>query len=191
MLYTGMSETTDLIIQGQTGISNPYPSFFDAGAYGGLEIKGDISVSKYQGGMERLVLTGSNTVPCSITGQLLAGDQQNNGKTGGFFFIKRGTGTWRFADFVSGNTLNDGKRDNRTTMTIEEVQRAKSKTFGKQKVNSTFLAGHFKAYTLKLTSMDGVFYCDLRPNMKTDPFLAERIYGIDRLFYDEVRKFGV
>lgn len=74
---------------------------------------------------------------------------------------------------------------------LNDVQRAKSKTFGKQKVNSTFLAGHFKAYTLKLTSMDGVFYCDLRPNMKTDPFLAERIYGIDRLFYDEVRKFGV
>ena len=111
-----------MIIQGQTGNSNPYPSFFDAGAHGGLEIKGDISVSKYQGGMERLVLTGSNTVPCSITGQLLAGDQQqsNGGATGGFFFIKRGIGTWRFADFVSGNTLNVEKRDNRTTMTIEE-----------------------------------------------------------------------
>lgn len=122
VLYTGTGETTDLIIQGQTGSSNPYPSFFDAGAHGGLEIKGDISVSKYQGGMERLVLTGSNTVPCSITGQLLAGDQQQSsgGATGGFFFIKRGIGTWRFADYVSGNTLNDGKRDNRTTITIEE-----------------------------------------------------------------------
>lgn len=74
---------------------------------------------------------------------------------------------------------------------LNDVQRAKSKTFGKQKVNSTFLSGHFKAYTLKLTSMDGVFYCDLRPNMKSDPFLSERIYGIDRLFYDEVRKFDV
>jgi len=74
---------------------------------------------------------------------------------------------------------------------LNDVQRAKSKTFGKQKVNSTFLSGHFKAYTLKLTPMDGVFYCDLRPNMKSDPFLSERIHGIDRLFYDEVRKFGV
>jgi len=74
---------------------------------------------------------------------------------------------------------------------LNDVQRAKSKTFGKQKVNSTFLSGHFKAYTLKLTPMDGVFYCDLRPNMKADPFLSERIFGIDRLFYDEVRKFGV
>ena len=74
---------------------------------------------------------------------------------------------------------------------LNDVQRAKSTTFGKQKVNSTFLAGHFKAYTLKLTSMDGVFYCDLRPNMRSDPFLAEHIHGIDHLFYDEVRKFGV
>ena len=74
---------------------------------------------------------------------------------------------------------------------LNDVQRAKSKTFGKQKVNSTFLSGHFKAYTLKLTPMDGVFYCDLRPNMKTDPFLSERIFSIDRLFYDEVRKLGV
>ena len=74
---------------------------------------------------------------------------------------------------------------------LNDVQRAKSRTFGKQKVNSTFLTGHFKAYTMKLTSMDGVFYCDLRPNMKTDPFLTEQIHGIDRLFYDEVRRFGV
>ena len=74
---------------------------------------------------------------------------------------------------------------------LNDVQRAKSKTFGKQKVNSTFLSGHFKAYTLKLTPMDGVFYCDLRPNMRSDPFLNERIHGIDCLFYDEVRKFGV
>ncbi len=74
---------------------------------------------------------------------------------------------------------------------LNDVQRAKSKTFGKQKVNSTFLSGHFKAYTLKLTPMDGVFYCDLRPNMKSDPFLCERIHGIDCLFYDEIPKFGV
>jgi len=72
---------------------------------------------------------------------------------------------------------------------LNDVQRAKSKTFGKQRVNSTFLAGHFKAYTMKLTPMDGVFYCDLRPNMKTDPFLSEQIHSIDQLFYDEIKRF--
>ena len=119
VLYTGTGETTDVIIQGQTGNSNPYPSFFDAGAHGGLDINGDISVSKYQGKMERLILTGSNTVPCSVSGQLLAGDS-SSGVTGGFFFIKRGTGTWRFADAVKGNALNAKLRDNRTGFTIEE-----------------------------------------------------------------------
>ena len=84
-----------------------------------------------------------------------------------------------------------GKATPYVAVFLNDVQRAKSKTFGKQKVNSTFLSGHFKAYTLKLTPLDGVFYCDLRPNMKTDPFLSKRIFSIDSLFYDEVRKFGV
>ena len=72
---------------------------------------------------------------------------------------------------------------------LNDVQRAKSQTFGKHRINSTFLSGHFKAYTLRLTSIDGVYYCDLRPNMKSDPFLAQRIYGIDRLFFDELGKY--
>ena len=69
---------------------------------------------------------------------------------------------------------------------LNDVQRAKSKNFGKQRINSTFLSGHFKAYTLKLTPLDGVFYCDLRPNMKTDPFLSRHIHGIDKLYFDEL-----
>lgn len=73
---------------------------------------------------------------------------------------------------------------------LNDVQRAKSKTFGKQKIGSTFLPGHFKAYTLKLAPLSGVYYCDLRPNMKTDPFLSEHIHGIDRLFFDEAKLFA-
>lgn len=70
---------------------------------------------------------------------------------------------------------------------LNDVQRAKSETFGKQKINSTFLSGHFKAYTLRLTSLDGVYYCDLRPQMKTDPFLSSHISSIDKLFFDELK----
>lgn len=69
---------------------------------------------------------------------------------------------------------------------LNDVQRAMSKNFGKQRINSTFLSGHFKAYTLKLTPLDGVFYCDLRPNMKADPFLSRHIHGIDKLYFDEL-----
>lgn len=71
---------------------------------------------------------------------------------------------------------------------LNDVQRAKSKTFGRQRINSTFLAGHFKAYTLRLTSLDGVYYCDLRPQMEKDPFLASHIGSVDRLFFDELKK---
>lgn len=36
---------------------------------------------------------------------------------------------------------------------------------------SLFLPGHFKAYTIKLNSLDGVYYCDIRPNMMRDTLL--------------------
>lgn len=72
---------------------------------------------------------------------------------------------------------------------LNDVQRAKSSTLGRYKINSTFLSGHFKAYTLKLAALDGVFYCDLRPSMKTDPFLASHIGSIDKLFFDEIKAY--
>ena len=37
-------------------------------------------------------------------------------------------------------------------------------------MSATFLPGHFKGYTIKLNPLDGVYYCDIRPNMQTDPF---------------------
>ena len=74
---------------------------------------------------------------------------------------------------------------------LNDVQRAKTAAPGKYQVNSTFLTGHFKAYTIRLAPLDGVFYCDLRPNMKTDPFLSARIQAIDGLFFDELRHRGL
>lgn len=55
-------------------------------------------------------------------------------------------------------------------------------------VSSTFLPGKFKAYTIKLNSLDGVYYCDLRPNMTTDPLLASQIRSIDHLFYEDMQR---
>ena len=71
---------------------------------------------------------------------------------------------------------------------LNDVQRAKTTAPGRYQVNSTFLTGHFKAYTIRLAPLDGVFYCDLRPTMKTDPFLSARIQSIDGLFFDELAK---
>jgi hypothetical protein len=72
---------------------------------------------------------------------------------------------------------------------LNDIQRKKSKKINQYGVNSTFLSGHFKAYTIRLTPMDGVYYCDIRPNMKTDPFLSQRIKTIDHLFFTELHRW--
>ena len=122
LLYTGTGETTDRKFHVQSGGDTQYPSSIDGGIHGGLDIAGDVSVSHYQGKMERLVLTGADSTTNKISGALTSGDQQpsSGGLTGGLFFIKRGLGVWRFADVVSGKNLNVGLRENRTGFTIEE-----------------------------------------------------------------------
>ena len=65
---------------------------------------------------------------------------------------------------------------------LHDVQRAGREPH--YRVSSTFLPGHFKAYTVKLNSLDGVFYCDLRPQMLADPILREEIRPIDCFFFD-------
>jgi len=42
-----------------------------------------------------------------------------------------------------------------------------------------FFPGNFKAYTIKLDLLGGVYYCDIRPNMKEDAMLAQYIKTID------------
>lgn len=67
---------------------------------------------------------------------------------------------------------------------LHDVQRA-----GKEpnyKVGQTFLTGHFKAYTIGLNSLDGVYYCDLRPVMRTDTLLKEHIKSLDCLLCEDI-----
>jgi len=67
---------------------------------------------------------------------------------------------------------------------LHDVQRA-----GKEanyKVGQTFLTGHFKAYTIGLNPLDGVYYCDLRPVMKTDTLLKEHIKSLDCLLCEDI-----
>lgn len=70
---------------------------------------------------------------------------------------------------------------------LNDVQRkGKEPHFG---INSTFLTGHFKGYTIKLNPLDGVYYCDLRPNMLTDRILSEQIHSLDVLLTEDIWKF--
>lgn len=72
---------------------------------------------------------------------------------------------------------------------LNDVQRKQAKAENKYGVSSTFLPGHFKGYTVKLNPLDGVYYCDLRPNMKTDAFLQAHIKPIDQLFCNDLQVF--
>lgn len=72
---------------------------------------------------------------------------------------------------------------------LNDVQRARSTDMRRQKVNGTFLTGHFKGYTVKLNPLDGVYYCDLRPIMQTDELLAKEIHTIDNLLVNDVWNF--
>lgn len=69
---------------------------------------------------------------------------------------------------------------------LGDVQRAgKEPDYG---VSQTFLSGHFKAYTLLMNPMDGVYYCDLRPVMKTDSLLRKEIKRLDELLCKDIWK---
>ena len=72
---------------------------------------------------------------------------------------------------------------------LHDVQRKNTKHENRYGINSTFLPGHFKGYTVKLNPLDGVYYCDIRPNMRTDEFLRKRIRTIDYLFCDDLQDF--
>ena len=67
----------------------------DAGATGGLTFTGQWTnkqAAKRHGTVSRLVLDGSNSQECVLSNTI-----SNPSETNGIAFIKRGTGTWRFA----------------------------------------------------------------------------------------------
>lgn len=70
---------------------------------------------------------------------------------------------------------------------LSDVQRkGKIPKFG---ISGTFLPGHFKGYTVKLNPLDGVYYCDIRPNMQTELILKEHIKTLDYLLCDDIWGF--
>lgn len=69
---------------------------------------------------------------------------------------------------------------------LNDVQRKKTKKDNKYGISATFLPGHFKAYTIKLNSLDGVYYCDILPSMVKNELLAQHIKTIDHFFYSDL-----
>jgi len=71
---------------------------------------------------------------------------------------------------------------------LNDVQRKKTKRENQYGIGATFLPGHFKAYSIRLNPLDGVYYCDIRPNMVTDSLLSRHIQTIDHFFYHDLRR---
>jgi len=72
---------------------------------------------------------------------------------------------------------------------LNDVQRKNTKKENEYGINATFLPGHFKGYTVKLNPLDGVYYCDIRPNMKTEKILKDHIKTFDNLLVEDIWKF--
>ncbi|GHT48746.1 hypothetical protein AGMMS49982_00640 [Bacteroidia bacterium] len=73
---------------------------------------------------------------------------------------------------------------------LNDVQRKNAKHENEYSINSTFLPGHFKGYTVKLNPLDGVYYCDIRPNMRTENILKDHIKTFDNLLIEDIWKFA-
>ena len=72
---------------------------------------------------------------------------------------------------------------------LNDVQRKNTKKENEYGISSTFLPGHFKGYTVKLNPLDGVYYCDIRPNMPIDLILKDHIKTFDHLLIEDIWKF--
>ena len=60
---------------------------------------------------------------------------------------------------------------------------------GKYGINATFLSGRFKGYTVKLNPLNGVYYCDIRPNMTSEPILKDHIKTFDHFLFSDMWQF--
>jgi hypothetical protein len=70
---------------------------------------------------------------------------------------------------------------------LNDVQRKGEE--GRYGINSTFLPGHFKGYTIKLNALNGVYYFDIRPNMKTESILKDHIKTFDHFLLKDIWEF--
>ena len=70
---------------------------------------------------------------------------------------------------------------------LNDVQRKGQE--GKYGISATFLPGHFKGYTVKLNPLDGVYYCDIRPNMIAEPILKDHIKTFDHFVFSDMWSF--
>lgn len=75
---------------------------------------------------------------------------------------------------------------------LNDVQRKEIKSRNQAMqygINSTFLPGHFNAYRVALNPLDGVYYFDMRPLMKTSEKLSSYIKSFDYFLVEDLWNF--
>ena len=106
-LYLGEGETTakTWYLAETTEYGTKAANVIDGGATGGLVLQGNLKANT-SGKLQRLHLTGSNTVPCRIEGEVANGAQRVH-------VVKKGSGEWRFLNKTSDRSSIAG-------LTVEE-----------------------------------------------------------------------
>jgi autotransporter-associated beta strand protein len=99
--YLGDGETSDknIYYDTRTLTGSPDAIIFDGGPNGGLNLTGSISSYGNTKSMMTLILDGSNSVACTVSGGFtasFAADADDVAYTP--YILKRGSGVWRFAD---------------------------------------------------------------------------------------------
>ncbi|MCF7920159.1 MAG: hypothetical protein K9N06_09640 [Candidatus Cloacimonetes bacterium] len=91
-----------------------------------------------------------------------------------------------FIDKFLYNRLTDTKTPHFAIFLNDVLRKGKESSYS---IGSTFLPGHFKGYTIKLNPLDGVYYLDIRPNMRTEDILKDQIKTFDNFLIKDVWRF--
>ena len=97
--YLGDGETSDknIYYDTRTLTGSPDAIIFDGGPNGGLNLTGSISSYGSKPSMMTLILDGSNSVACTVSGGFSASFATGDAVYTPYI-LKRGSGVWRFAD---------------------------------------------------------------------------------------------
>lgn len=71
---------------------------------------------------------------------------------------------------------------------LNDVQRGR-RSDRSYKVNSTFLPGHFKTYTMFINPLDGVYYLDLNKSIKNNDYFKNKIFTFDKFLVTDMWSF--
>ncbi|MCK9224063.1 MAG: hypothetical protein M0R46_15690 [Candidatus Muirbacterium halophilum] len=91
-----------------------------------------------------------------------------------------------FIDKFLYNKLTDSQTPHFAIFLNDVQRKGKENNYS---INTTFLSGHFKGYTVKLNPLDGIYYFDIRPNMQTEEILKDHIKTFDNFLIEDIWDF--